>query len=240
MAFCNGGQIEVSFSRTWVACALSIALTSTAFADVCPEPAVVSGSLKATCLLGADESALVTVGEVSQSLEFRQYRFSSRGMFQVFESTYGPEKTSTGARTYFLFPRKKPLTFGVEETGELAVSVASGQTVRFSAMSRRIHSFSDVQILEDPQISMKNYGGVELRSFTNLLLLDTGWRVYEPTYWDANLRSLLRDSRGSWCILKNSEIFDYSAEPMIKFKTDADFAAFLKQRCPTVDVSPLL
>lgn len=205
----------------------------------CSEQTWGAGSLKISSVVLGNGDCAVSILPNSSGLHFREFLFSSSGLFKVFISTEGPEKTSTGSRNYFLFPRKQGLGFVENSSGsEFSVVLSNGEAARFSTLTGALLGVSGSVVTEDPRVALDNYGGVEFKSVSGVLL-DTGWQIYDPAFDRKDRQSLFRDSKGNYCPVINSEIFSYSGEPQLKFATDAELAVFLRARCPTLDLSAL-
>lgn len=175
-------------------------------------------------------------------LTYREYLFDERGRFLVYTSTPGPDTTSTGYRSYFLFPRKQNPDFRVADDGSLAVTLSTGQTMTFSTETSRIRSFPSGLFTESPEIRLDNGSGVELQS-TGGIFLDAGYRIGTISYADLNAAAVFHDSKGNVCAIRIGEVFSnintYYGEPNFLFPTDRELAAFLARRCPDLDISPL-
>lgn len=208
----------------------------------CQERTVQLKNLKVFSLPGGDRECTVGVVPVNSDLRYREYLFSSSGLFMVFISTEGPEVTSTGSRSFFLFPRKGSVSFEIVEgkagAKEIEIQASNGARVRFSDETMRMTEFTGMKFTESREISLTNYGGFEFVSFTGLLL-DSGWKVFGTSFADPARGSLFRDSRGEICPVSNHELFTYSNEVSFTYAADSELAAFLKTQCPALDLSGL-
>ncbi|MCM2323289.1 MAG: hypothetical protein NDJ90_08495 [Oligoflexia bacterium] len=205
----------------------------------CEERVLTSGNVKAYSMPMDEVSCMVSVSPVLSRMTFRQFMFRSDGLFSVFVSTEGPEETSTGTRGYFLFPRglgRLKVETNVKAT--LRVKLPSSSIVSFSSANARVTGFSGARYVEDPEISLRNYGGFEFISFDGLLL-DTGWHIGSTAYSKQERESLFRDSENNYCVVKNTDIFNYGELVTVKFETDAELAAFLVVQCPTLKLDAL-
>lgn len=175
-------------------------------------------------------------------LVYRDYWFDERGRFLVYTSTSGPDATSTGYRSYFLFPRRRNPDFEIAADGGITVTLSTGEIMRFSADTTRILSFPGGSFTELPEISLENGGGVELHS-TGGIFLDTGYRIGTVSYSNLNAPAVFKDGKGHDCRIRNGDVFSnvntYYGEPNFIFPTDKELAGFLARRCPELDLSSL-
>lgn len=202
----------------------------------CPIDDVTVGDLHVYSYSLSDEKCNVTVTPAwnDHGLTYRDYTFGRDGSLMVFNSVPGDDATSTGARSYFLFPRSDDLSVSIIQAdgGQVRVRTPSGVVFIFSAKTDRIQSISGASWSEDPRVSMSNQGGVEIRSIPGVLL-DTGWKLGDISYSNPRRLSVFRDSAGDGCQVANGEIFSYSTpDPHVKYATDASLWAFLAGSCP--------
>lgn len=166
---------------------------------------------------------------------YRDYLFTNEGQLMVFNS-YGDGEISksTGARVYYLFPRKYDYPdVAFEENRDVTVRLISGHLVRYDATTMKIASVSGLQFTEDKRIRNDNKGGVEL-SPTQGLLLDIGFAIGKSPGDDPNQVVQFKDFKGNTCRVKNKDVFNYKTEdPVFKF-TDAELQVFLKKSCPKI------
>lgn len=176
------------------------------------------------------------------NLRYREYWFDERGRLLVYTSINGPDATSTGYRSYFLFPRRRNPDFRIENDGSIAVTLSTGELMRFSTDTTRIQAFPSGIFTESPEISLNNGSGVELRS-TGGILLDSGYRIGGISYSDLGAPAVFHDNKGHSCAIRNGEAFSnintYYGEPNFIFPTDGALADFLAKRCPDLDISSL-
>lgn len=204
----------------------------------CPIDDVTVGDLHVYSYSLSDEKCDISVTPAwnDHALTYRDYNFSRDGSLMIFSSVPGDEATSAGARTYFLFPRDEDLSVSISQAGggEVRVRTPSGVVFTFSAVTDHITSISGASWSEDPQVSMQNQGGVEIRSIPGILL-DTGWRMGGISYSDARRLSVFRDHTGAGCEVPNGDIFSYAtSDPQVRYRTDASLWSFLAGQCPNL------
>jgi hypothetical protein len=167
------------------------------------------------------------------SFKYRSYLFDEKGFFMVFNSTgRGPESETTGAREFYLFPRKKGLDYKI--SGEqIDVLLPSGAVLKYNARTLRWIGAKGGTIQEAEEISHDNQGGVEIRLESGVLL-DFGFKLGGAPTGDRDGRAVFVDASGKRCEVKNSEVlkFSSSGESSLRFKTDREVQAFLKAKCP--------
>ena len=209
--------------------------------DSCPYKSIKKGKIDVMQLkMKGGKCAVMVKPSSTRQDKHRSYSVFSNGAFVVFNSTgSGSVSSSTGARAYFFFPRKERPSFEEMTTGEIAVRTVAGQIIRFSPVSGKISSMTGAAYSEDPSISLRNRGGVEIKS-CDCLWLDTGWQKGEVAYSNPSGSSTFRDRSGSACAVKNREIFDHAGgEAVLKYETSDRLQAFLSKRCPKLDISML-
>lgn len=164
---------------------------------------------------------------------YRDYLFTNESLFMVFNSYGdGPTSTSTGARIYYLFPRiiNYP-DVAYEQNGDVTTKPSSGHLVRFDAATMKIVAIQGMTFTEDPKITPRNKGGVELKP-TAGLLLDLGFTLGRAPNEDPNRSNQFLDIKGNKCKLKNKDLFLYKdGDAVFKF-TDSQLQLFLKKSCP--------
>lgn len=222
-------------------------LTANAAEDpACPELHIQSGALTLNQMPSRTANrCLVTVSPYTQDGVYRSYCATASGSFLVFNAFgEGPNSTATGSRHYFLFPRQGYPSIEVLSHGDAALRAASGQVLRLSKEQGRVLEISgkdaDTQFVEAPRVDRDNQGGLELTRYPGILV-DCGWTLGGSACNRLERQSTVRDPNGLSCKIANKDLFDTSNQSLaFRFVKDADFAAFLKRRCPRLDVSSLL
>lgn len=218
---------------------LSLFIVAPALAEPgCPVDDVTVGDLHVYSYSLSDEKCNITVTPAwnDHALTYRDFTFGRDGSLMIFSSVPGAEATSTGARTYFLFPRTNDLSVSISQAngGEVRVRTPSGVVFTFSATTDLVTSISGARWSQDPQVSMHNDGGVEIQSIPGILL-DTGWQLGDISYGNARRLSVFRDPFGAGCQVPDGEIFSYATpDPHVKYTTDASLWAFLASACPNL------
>lgn len=150
-----------------------------------------------------------------------------------------------GSRTYYLLPVRRTSDFEVNsETGELIIHHSSGETMTL-AKDLKVKSFTGVEFTEELKSSDANKGGLELKTYSNGVILDVGW-THSPITIQSQNNSTFIDRAGAKCVVGNKEIFDFSVRnpddsvnPVLRFPFQEELKNFLKTRCPKLDLSPL-
>jgi hypothetical protein len=170
---------------------------------------------------------------------YRSFLFDNRGQLMIFNTIPGQnEAKTTGALTYFFFPRINMPSYEVLADGTMAVTSGSGIVFNFDEKTAKLVSIPTVTFTQDATVSMTNNGGVSITSAPGVWL-DTGWMLGNASYADLTRHSTLH-SGSATCDLVNSELFSIvNTSPVFRYPTDSEFAAFLAVRCPTLDISRL-
>lgn len=215
-------------------------LASTAFAAQCEYKQEFYGEMVANRFYTMSLGCVAQITPRNKpELVYREYYFDERGRFLVFQSLPGSYETATATRSYFLFPRKQEPTFSRTADGSIEVRMASGGAVYLSAQEAKVLSMPGLNFSEPAGGRLEREAFLSIEKYPGLLL-DTGWKIGATGYSDRNATSEFRDSAGHACSVSNSEIFDYVnilyGEPTFYYETDAKLAAFLKERCPQLEV----
>lgn len=211
----------------------------------CDEASVRLGILHiSTIFNAASNTCWVSVHDTTsyKTLVYRDFMFGNDGLFMVFNSFgEGPESTMTGAREFFTFPRRAYPSFEVDTEKQLLyVKLSNGEMITIDGTSMRVLSMSGSQFIDDPEITPKNRGGIEIQSHTKILL-DCGFKLGGSPTSNLNNSCHFSDSKGQRCRVKVKELFYKSSDgdSIFKFKTDQELALFITQRCSELDVTPL-
>lgn len=177
----------------------------------------------------------VTPRDAFVDLVYRDYLFSTSGLFMVFNSYgSGDEAQTTAAREFYMFPRTNGGYQHAwdDDNRELVVKHVTGDTFTFSYKKAKLKSISRATVTVSDDVIPTNKGGVEINNYGGLLL-DGGFKVGgSPTGSAAGL-SKFTDAQGKACSVRNKEIFDYLSTGDIQFRySDSELASFLKTRCP--------
>lgn len=179
------------------------------------------GSLQIQTLEGS-KGCMMSVVPAEHGTAYQQYTFSQRGMIQIFNSYDIPgasNSKSTGAATYYVFPRRQPPTSDETSSGSLEIVTSAGDHVKIQPG----HAPTAAILLNrDPS--------------SRTLVLDSGFHMGDALSSRAFLApghtSTFTDSQGNHCTLPNSSLFDYANWDVdLKFKTDQQLFDYLKQAC---------
>ncbi|WP_374074622.1 hypothetical protein [Bdellovibrio bacteriovorus] len=166
------------------------------------------------------------------NLIYRDYALSTDGMFMVF-NLYGSEG-DFGVRDFFMFPRTtNVVTYQwKEDTKELLITHATGDVFTFDATQAKLKSISGATIKVTDEVTRNNRGGVEIKSYSGLLL-DTGFTVNKDPTESRDTNSTIKKSSAT-CSIKNRNLFQYMSDGDIvfKYRNDKDFFSYLRSVCP--------
>lgn len=191
---------------------------------------------RGSCMLSVDSLASY------KDLVYRSYLFNHDGLLMVFNSYGdGPDALFTGARDYYLFPRRGAPVYRSTAENTLEVRLPSGEVMTFGSEDVSILSLSGADIEVAPEIRRDNAGGVEIR-IQRGLLLDSGFAIGTQPESKPSRQSVFKDALGGECVLENREIFEYlpEGEFRIRYQSDEALARFLGRRCPGLDLTDLL
>ena len=210
-----------------------------AISAACPRvnPSHVDGTQGYADSLGSGK-CFVSIGSMSTThLIYRGYTFFSDGLMMVFNS-YGDGEDNnpnlTSAREFFFFPRVGALALEMDKTaGTVTVVMSDGGRVGFDPATAQIKSLDRGSVTVSPRIDPVDRGGVEIPSYTGLVL-DAGFRMGESPSGRPDANATFRDAQGHLCTVKNRELFAYAdGDHELKF-SDAQLSTWLKTRCPTL------
>ena len=201
-------------------------------------------------------SYMVMIGPADKSgktTPTRSYTFSDRGTIQIFNDFAipgGNNSNSTGARTFWVFPRLQKPTEEDLSANELEVVTSAGDHVRFKAGTlpeiEDSPSYS-VRLVEDPEINQKNHGGVEIEMtpHSKTIVIDNGFHLGDyvssrAKFFAPTAHSTVSDGSGHKCVLSNSQLFvPKPYDVAVKYATDQALFGFLHKACPNLDLPSL-
>lgn len=172
----------------------------------------------------------------------RSYLFTNEGQVMVFNSHGdGPNSTHTSARVFFFFPRRNLPSVESRGDGQVAVTLANSQIIRFSPENTSIVGYTGGTVTEDSAVTFSNRGGIEFPSITSGIVLDCGWRLGETPIGRRSGSCEARDPAGTRCTIRNTDLFRFvGGEPIFKYATDAELKTLLDRRCPRLEAGSLL
>lgn len=167
-------------------------------------------------------------------LKYRDYYFDNAGLFMVFNS-YGEGSVSetTGARGFMMFPQLYDYPdFSIEENGDVVVRMVSGHTLRISGKNFSVIEFSPGRFTEK-ELSKNNAGGLEINPSKGFWL-DQGFKMGGMNYENRKLKTTIYGSIGGSCVVKNSNLYDYSSDSIRILYEKDDLRQFVRETCPSV------
>ncbi|MBX9769256.1 MAG: hypothetical protein K2X47_18410 [Bdellovibrionales bacterium] len=180
------------------------------------------------------DQCLIYLTPAEKSVQFRSYAFGSNGLFQIFNSfDIGDESTSTGARSYFFFAKKNSFQFAWDGKQTLRVFIPSGVFFDFATDKLRVKKISTGRIQEDPRLSGKNEGGVEISEIQDWYV-DSGFKTGHSPHLDRRRTSKVLDPSGIPCEISNASLFDYDRRTGdARIKSLSEVVALYQRHCPT-------
>ncbi len=176
----------------------------------------------------------------------RSYSFFPDGRIMAFIGTddYEYMSKSTGSRSFHLLPFKNKTVPSYEPPtdDEINVLLPSGHKAVFSAEKGDIVSIEGFKVALQPiehfDKMVKNGGGVDIKSEKGNIVIDYGWRTGGMSISLLYMTSVIKDSFGNACQVKNSELYMVdprdSDEVVFKIKNNPELNSFLKKRCPSI------
>lgn len=172
------------------------------------------------------------------NMKYRDYYFSNKGDFMVFNSYgEGPDSEMTAAREFYIFPVAEEYPdFSIEENADVVVKLVSGHLFRISAKDFSIVSLTPGTFTEKP-VSPNNKGGVEFKLQTGYWI-DGGFQKGGSRLSNPKLKSVLKSAKTSkTCEIINNEFLNYEPDGNYVFKYENEkLAAFLKRKCPQISL----
>lgn len=169
----------------------------------------------------------------------RNFWFGNDGLFFVFVSTTESpsDRESTGARLYYLFPRKAQTPIVDEKAnGNVHIQSAYGVEAEIDPNTGKMVRLAGTQFIESDDITTKNNGGFEITK-TSGVVVDMGWMKGELPSSKPLRDAKIFDAKGSSCVVQNQELLNYvNGQPSFKFATDNEFRKFLQKdaRCKSL------
>lgn len=167
-----------------------------------------------------------------ESLTYRSYLITSDGMFFVFNSYgQGSDSKTTGARTYYFFPREIYQGDVALTDAQASIRVNSKLTLQFETKNLYPLNNQNIIFKNYTSINPKNAGGVEVVRY-NGVYLDTGFMMGKSASSVPTLKSMFKNQFGQKCSLQNQLIFDYKDEDAI-LKHETVLHRIVAAQCPS-------
>lgn len=166
-----------------------------------------------------------------ETLIYRDYLFTSDGLFLIFNSLKPDEGPgSDGAREFFFFPESfKSYSWKVVDQ-ELVITGFNNLNVHFSLDSAQITKIDGANVQVAKEVNSKNQGGVEFVNAT-WPYLDAGFFLGNAPTSQPLRYSTIRNQKQEVCKIQNRELFRYVGDdPQVKSK--AEIARISAFKCP--------
>jgi hypothetical protein len=234
----------------------SVMADATSSPEATPSPCPTEGTVYTKGNLQIDmtstsKGCTLMAHPVSEPAAYRSVSLGYRGIVQIFNKYNVPGGTvsnSTGARTFFVFPRKQIPSFMPPLADDKGVKLltSSGDLIlvdpnpsKWNLPLKFMTSSDDpsFQVTESSVMSKKNSGGVDisLTSEADLLLLDTGFAMGGASFTNPNRSSVFYDWRGNHCVVSNRAIFNFSdSDADLKWSNDQELFKHVKVLCPNI------
>jgi hypothetical protein len=192
------------------------------------------GETQVTQNLGHDGVCRIDLGSFDWP-QYRAYRITSEGLFFIFESySDGLNSTSTGSRSFFLFPRKLPPKIVSVDEERILLETVAGVRLKFSTHPLSLLEIEDTDYTVLPEIMPSNRGGLEIHSSREALILDAGYRLGGVAYAQPKKYSEFIDSNRGRCRVINHSLYSPDGGPILRFEKDKDLMGFLQTKCPSI------
>jgi hypothetical protein len=170
----------------------------------------------------------------------RNFTFTDEGMIQVFSNFPGTTNSnSTGARVYYLFPKRVEKGISSYDSSHLSFTHPSGAELNFDKSGRV--SSPDLKMTVSKDINSQNKSGVEIQSYSKGIVIDLGYRMGNTPVLNKNASVTITDKNQKKCSMVNSDINKINKDDYeFIYKTNADLYKFLSKKCPGLDLSDLI
>lgn len=187
----------------------------------------------------SSQKCFISIGPNNRYPLYRSFNFDSKGELMIFNSLGdGRPSENTGARNYLFPVLKSSLKYELDSENEfIRVHTTDGRVWSFDARSSKIHNITKMDFVEDPDVNRTNNGGLEL-SPKEGHLIDEGWRLGGPPNIILKRKSIVKDSFGNKCSVKNKKLFKHDLDSRGRVngayfihQNEADWKKFLKINC---------
>jgi len=235
---------------------LGLATASAFGASSCTENSVSFGNLQVD-VLSTSKGCTMSSHPVDEPVAYRTVTLGERGIIQIFNKfdvPHGTNSNSTGARSFFVFPRAQLPSFvpPVSEGENVKLITSSGDIIEIKPGKRAENDGTgatvnqiissdamSLQLKEDLAIVTTNNGGVEIKLSpdSHTLILDCGFAMGGVAFTKPARTSTFYDGKGGHCLVLNSSIFNFANyDADLKWKDDESLFEHLKTACPTLSL----
>jgi hypothetical protein len=183
---------------------------------------------------------LMVSSDRKDSSTYRNITFNNDGLIQVFSNFPGTTNSnSTGARVFYLFPKRSDHFMYSASSDGLSFTHPSGASFVFDK-SGRMNS-KDLKMTVASEINSKNNSGIEMSKYSSGIIIDIGYKMGNSPTLNKNGAIYVTDKNGKKCSLKNTDIHRIKgSEVELIYKTNKDLHTFLSKSCPNLDLSDLI
>ncbi len=185
------------------------------------------------------DKCFLSIGPNNRYPKYRGYHFDSTGELMVFNSLgNGRPSQDTGARNYQFPIVNSDLEYELDFENEyIKIRNTDGRVWTFDAKAAKLIEVSDMNFIEDPEVTRTNEGGLELSPLSGTLI-DEGWRVGGPPNIVLSRYSVIKNDSGLECSVKNKKLFKLALDDnggvdgaYFIYSNKADWLKFLKKNC---------
>lgn len=186
------------------------------------------------CKISIDSDAIDDVSK-------RSVTFNDEGKIQIFSNFPGTTNSnSTGARVYFLFPKRNEKKILDSTRENLKVLGTSGVEFVFDKFGNMKSSNADLKITSAKEINSKNKSGVEIENYKRGLIFDLGYRNGNTPDLNPEAQVTVTDKNNKKCQIVNKEFMIVTKnDSELRYKSNSALHKFLASRCPSLDISDL-
>ena len=183
---------------------------------------------------------LMVSSDRMDSTTYRNITFNNDGLIQVFSNFPGTTNSnSTGARVFYLFPKRaQHFQYSASSDG-LSFTHPSGAIFQFNK-SGRITS-KDMKVAVANDVNSKNNSGIEMSHYSSGIIIDIGYKMGNSPTLNKNGVVIISDKNNKKCTLKNTDIHKIKGSDFeLIYKTNRDLHTFLAKVCSNLDLSDLI
>ncbi|MBK26375.1 MAG: hypothetical protein CME70_20415 [Halobacteriovorax sp.] len=154
------------------------------------------------------DKCFLSIGPNNRYPKYRGYHFDSAGELMVFNSLgAGRPSKDTGARNFQFPVITSELKYKLDFEDEyILIQSTDGRVWTFDAKAAKLISISEMDFVEDPDVTRTNDGGLELSPKFGTIV-DQGWRVGGPPNIVLSRNSVIKNDSGLECSVKNKKLF---------------------------------
>lgn len=174
------------------------------------------------------------------SSTYRNITFNDDGLIQIFSNFPGTTNSnSTGARVFYLFPKRSTKSTYKATSEGLTFAHPSGADFFFDKAGKM--SSKSVKMTVASNINSKNNSGIEISNYPQGIVIDIGYKMGNSPTLNKNGVVTITDKNFKKCSIKNTDFHKITgSDVQLIYKTNKDLHSFLSKVCSQLDLSDLL